>query len=1127
MPLIETLTVNVAASLAKAAAKVWLKDPGSVGAAEGIIETLKRRGDDFLTARRTGDLFQHLETDVAQRMERLIAAEFPGLEEGDQNAGSLAVGAALSSLDLSESLMRSDLDATRLELAILNTKPDAFLGLGEPAAELARRLLKECCNYIVRIAGTLPDFHAESTAELLKRDRGISDDLRRVLDELDRIRSDRREDAAHRTAAFEDQYRITVLQHLDRNRLFGLRLVGAGARAEQLSSTYVPQALVPLNSAQSEPLETAIGQSQLLLIRGEAGFGKTTLMQWLAVLGAKRGLAGPLARWNQAPPFYLRLRDWRDAHQPFPKPEEFLSGPLLNLAGVMPQGWVYEMLGQGGVVLLDGVDEIPATRRPQLFEWLEGLVATFRNASFVVSSRPAALDAEKPLSLGHELTQLGFRSLTLEPMTLFDSLALVSRWHAAVARDLVDPEGLAQLARNEHALCQAIRDRTAIRNLAANPLLCAMMCALNWERRQHLPDDRMELYRLALELLLERREEARQIGVIHARLLDRASKEKLLDGLAYWMLRNGYSEAVRADVEETIAQALPRLAHLQDTPATLLQELLERSGVLREPQHGFVDFVHRTFMEYMGARAAVATRDFGALVDKAREESWREVVVFAAGHATERDRDDLIRRLLKPRLLRRWPVDAQVTAVCCLETAGRNLNPELLQQLQELARTLFPPGDFARAQLLAPAAAANPELLEGHQARTAAEIAACIRTAAIVGGERMLRVIESYAKQEGEAIDQEIARAWLAFEEASYEKRVVALRDHFFGARLSELTPEEAECLKVLLLLKRPRDPAENLTNGLQEFIANRSLNVFRLWGYRTEPGDEEDDLPPAIAATQKVLRVQSTSLGIGPAVTKRIARLRSLHLLSLSTVEPSVVPTLQELTELESLSMDLKEPADLDLVARLPKITQLRLSGAGIVRLTAFRAAPSLIAISVEKAPNYKAIDFIGADSPIRKISIKHTEVTDLWPLLDARGLDFLQVAGLDIADFGPLTRLAELSELGILYPKRDAKIPYAQLSRLHRLTLQGTTPSFFEGLADLSELKELQINFIPDFNFACLGVMPELSDLSLFHVKVCNSAALVQLPMLRRVRFSDCKGDFLVTVATLLKRGVLATIA
>ena len=58
---------------------------------------------------------------------------------------------------------------------------------------------------------------------------------------------------------------------------------------------------------------------------------------------------------------------------------------------------------------------------------------------------------------------------------------------------------------------------------------------------------------------------------------------------------------------------------------------MERSGLLREPAAGRVDFVHRTFQEYLAAKAAVDNDEIGLLVTNAHDDQWREVVVMAAG----------------------------------------------------------------------------------------------------------------------------------------------------------------------------------------------------------------------------------------------------------------------------------------------------------------------------------------------------------------------------------------------------------------------------------------------------------------------------------------------------------------
>ena len=136
-------------------------------------------------------------------------------------------------------------------------------------------------------------------------------------------------------------------------------------------------------------------------------------------------------------------------------------------------------------------------------------------------------------------------------MSLRDSEALISKWHLSVGRDLVNDEDIDRLGKYERELIRALRDRPPIRNLASNPLLCSMMCVLNWDRQQRLPDNRMELYGLALEMLVDARDAERGVRAARLSELDRLAKEALLDGLAYWMMRNGATEADRGDVENS------------------------------------------------------------------------------------------------------------------------------------------------------------------------------------------------------------------------------------------------------------------------------------------------------------------------------------------------------------------------------------------------------------------------------------------------------------------------------------------------------------------------------------------------------------------------------------------------
>lgn len=82
-------------------------------------------------------------------------------------------------------------------------------------------------------------------------------------------------------------------------------------------------------------------------------------------------------------------------------------------------------------------------------------------------------------------------------------------------------------------------------------------------------------------------------------------------------------------------------------PALVLQRTLERTGLLREPYPGEVQFVHRTFRDYLAAKEVVDSGDLNLLVEHAHLDHWHDVVVMAVAHARPRERDKLLQELLR------------------------------------------------------------------------------------------------------------------------------------------------------------------------------------------------------------------------------------------------------------------------------------------------------------------------------------------------------------------------------------------------------------------------------------------------------------------------------------------------
>ena len=249
-------------------------------------------------------------------------------------------------------------------------------------------------------------------------------------------------------------------------------------------------------------------------------------------------------------PFFIPLR--RYVNRSLPSPEEFPLAVGRNLAHEMPPGWVHGLLRAGrALILVDGVDEMPEGQREHVRAWLGDMVGSFRDARYVVTSRPAAIGEGW-------LTGLGFAASELQPMSASDVKEFIHQWHKAMAAEIIEADESRDLAGYEQSLIAAIDADRHLRALTVSPLLCALLCALNRERRTQLPRDRMEIYEAALDMLLERRDRERGVELAQTPLT-RTDKLLLLQDIAFWLVRNGWSDAPADRVTAQVARSLLQL----------------------------------------------------------------------------------------------------------------------------------------------------------------------------------------------------------------------------------------------------------------------------------------------------------------------------------------------------------------------------------------------------------------------------------------------------------------------------------------------------------------------------------------------------------------------------------------
>nr|WP_322725979.1 NACHT domain-containing protein [Streptomyces spongiae] len=110
-------------------------------------------------------------------------------------------------------------------------------------------------------------------------------------------------------------------------------------------------------SPSPRPADEVLADHERVLLRGEAGSGKTTLVQWLAVSAARPCPDDRMAYLRSRIPFVLSLRTLTRQGERLPTPKAFLTAVDSPLAGEQPPGCEARVLTTGrGLVLIDGID---------------------------------------------------------------------------------------------------------------------------------------------------------------------------------------------------------------------------------------------------------------------------------------------------------------------------------------------------------------------------------------------------------------------------------------------------------------------------------------------------------------------------------------------------------------------------------------------------------------------------------------------------------------------------------------------------------------------------------------------------------------------------------------------------
>lgn len=403
------------------------------------------------------------------------------------------------------------------------------------------------------------------------------------------------------------------------------------------------------------PTQEMIDREPRLLLLGDPGSGKSTLVNFLTYVLAQAGRAKDPAPWlerlepwshKSILPLRIILREF--AATLSTESERGRANLLLRYLETVLDEWgltlfwphLRRMLGDGSqstLILLDGLDEVPSDLRRVVVESVGDFAGRYAWHRYLVTCRPYAY-------IGQPWRLNGFRQVTLAPFNEQQVTHFITAWYDELARRgrFTRAQATARAGR-----LQAAATRADLRGLAERPLLLTVMALLHTFRGQ-LPDDRVELYRWAVDLLLHRWEGrvGDEQGILETLALPGLKMSDLEAGLYEVAFRahqhqgeaEGTVDIAEGDLRNWLA---PYLGGSWDRAGDFVDYIRERAGLLVRHKPAAYTFAHRTFQEFLAACHLTGHSDFpteAARLARRDPDRWRVVYVLATSHASRTHR---------------------------------------------------------------------------------------------------------------------------------------------------------------------------------------------------------------------------------------------------------------------------------------------------------------------------------------------------------------------------------------------------------------------------------------------------------------------------------------------------------
>lgn len=381
-----------------------------------------------------------------------------------------------------------------------------------------------------------------------------------------------------------------------------------------------------------------------IVILGAPGSGKTTLLRYITLIYATNTQRKVHSQVPKLIPILLNLRD---IHQEItnnnPPLADLITKEINRQRRIEPlnppPNWFHTQLKrQKCLVMLDGLDEVADSKqRQQVKDWVDEQIQQYPDTTFILTSRPYGYKSA-PLKQGVII-------LEVRPFSLKQIQQFLRNWY--LQTEIVSRAGQNNLGVQEEARKQAddlierICENQPLADMAVNPLLLTMIATVH-RRGNVLPLMRAELYREICQVLLEKRQRAKNLSDS----LTASQKQDVLQALALVLMQHQIHEFTLPQAQKIVQASLEKVASSSLNVAEFLKQIRDINGLLVEIELGVYQFSNSIFQYYLAAVEIKKLKQEDILIDNLDDPWWRETIVL---YASQSNATNIILATLKYR----------------------------------------------------------------------------------------------------------------------------------------------------------------------------------------------------------------------------------------------------------------------------------------------------------------------------------------------------------------------------------------------------------------------------------------------------------------------------------------------